>query len=158
VARKVIILNRGSKRRLKEIGWKTHEVFSLVLLAVFLLAMSVFILVWEVQHEHPRSEPPKVPQVTDTIFAHKLSLCADVFPLVSMNFQFFELLAQVQEVGAVWIGYCRCDIATIVDGGGVVLGREPHVEPGCCEPSRIVWEGPYSIAALVRKLTGNLKQ
>ncbi len=60
---KVITFDKGSKRRLKEIRWKIREVISLVLLAIFVLVISALAVLWEVQHEHPRSEPTKVPQL-----------------------------------------------------------------------------------------------
>jgi hypothetical protein len=62
---KVITFDKGRKRRLKEIRWKIREAFSLVLIAIFVLVMSVFIALWEVQNEHPYSEPTKVPQVRE---------------------------------------------------------------------------------------------
>ena len=62
---KVITFNKGSKRRLNEIRWKISEVFSLALLAVLVMAMSVFVLLWELQREHSRSEPTKAPQIRD---------------------------------------------------------------------------------------------
>jgi hypothetical protein len=65
VARKVIILNRGSKLRLKGIRWKLVEVFSLALLAVFLFAVSIFVMVWELHDVHPDPTPTKVPQIRD---------------------------------------------------------------------------------------------
>jgi hypothetical protein len=65
VARKVIILNRGSKRRLKEIRWKLVEVFSLALLAVLLFAMTIFVMMWELRDVHPDPAPTKVPQIRD---------------------------------------------------------------------------------------------
>jgi hypothetical protein len=65
VARKVIILNRGSKRRLKEIRWKLIEVSSLALLAVFLLAVSLLVMMCETHDVHPDPAPTKVPQFRD---------------------------------------------------------------------------------------------
>jgi hypothetical protein len=62
---KVITFDKGSKRRIKEIRWKIHEVFSFVLLTIFVLVMSVFVALWEVHREHPYSEPTKVPQVRE---------------------------------------------------------------------------------------------
>jgi hypothetical protein len=62
---RVITFDRGSKRRLNQIRWKEREVFSLVLLATFMLVMSVFVVLAWVQHEHPSSEAPKVPQIRD---------------------------------------------------------------------------------------------
>jgi hypothetical protein len=64
--RKVITFDKGSKRRLNEIRWKLIEVFSLALLAVFLIAIGMAILFWELQHEHPYAEPSKVPQFKNT--------------------------------------------------------------------------------------------
>jgi hypothetical protein len=66
VARKVIILNRGSKRRLKQIRWKITEVFSLALLTIFALAILVVYILWEAHRQHPYSEPPKDPQIRDS--------------------------------------------------------------------------------------------
>ena len=63
MAQKVIILNRGSKRRLKQIRWKLVEILSLALLAIFVLAIAILILLWELQHQHPYSEPPNHPHV-----------------------------------------------------------------------------------------------
>ncbi|HEY2470898.1 MAG TPA: hypothetical protein VGI45_24100 [Terracidiphilus sp.] len=65
MARKVIILNRGSKRRLKEIRWKLVEVFSLALLAILLFAMSILVMMWEVHDVHPDPEPTNTPQFKD---------------------------------------------------------------------------------------------
>lgn len=65
VTRKVIILNRGSKRRLKEIRWKLIEVLTLALLAVFLFAMTIVVMMWELHDVHPDPAPTKVPQIRD---------------------------------------------------------------------------------------------
>lgn len=54
----VITLDKGSKRRLRQIRWKVVEVFSLALLAVPLLAVSLSIMVWEVQHESLHTSRP----------------------------------------------------------------------------------------------------
>jgi len=62
---KEITFDKGSKRRLKKIRWKPREVFSFVLVAIFVLVMSIFVLLWEVDHERPHSEPIKVPQVRE---------------------------------------------------------------------------------------------
>ncbi len=62
---KVITFDKGSKRRLKEIRWEIGEVFSLILLAIFVLVMSVLAVVSEVHQEHPYSEPTKVPQMRE---------------------------------------------------------------------------------------------
>jgi hypothetical protein len=62
---KVITFDKGSKRQLKQIRWKLFEIFSLALLMVLLFAASILVLLWELEHEHPRSEPTKVPQIRD---------------------------------------------------------------------------------------------
>jgi hypothetical protein len=61
--RKVITFDKGSKRRLAQVRWKLIELFSLALLAVLVFAMSLLILRWELDHEHPHSEPTRVPQM-----------------------------------------------------------------------------------------------
>ena len=60
--RKVITFDKGSKRRLRQIRWKLIEIFTLALLAIFIFATSLFVLMWELEHEHPHSEPTKVHQ------------------------------------------------------------------------------------------------
>lgn len=65
MTQKVIAFNRGSKRRLKQIRWKITEIASLTLLAIFMIAIAMVIVLWEIHHEHPYSEPPKHPQVRD---------------------------------------------------------------------------------------------
>jgi NhaP-type Na+/H+ or K+/H+ antiporter len=65
VARKVITFDKGSKLRLKEIRWKLVEVFTLALLAVFLFAMTIFVMMWELHDVHPDPAPTKVPQIRD---------------------------------------------------------------------------------------------
>ena len=65
VAQKVITLDRGSKRRLKQIRWKTGEIASLALLATILVATIFVVMRWELHHEHPYSELPKRPQIRD---------------------------------------------------------------------------------------------
>ena len=57
---KVITLDKGSKRRLKQIRWKLIEVVSLAVLAVLLFGVSLLVMLWELDHEH---EPTKVPQI-----------------------------------------------------------------------------------------------
>jgi len=63
---KVITFDKGSKRRLGQIRWKLFEIFSLVLLAILVFAMSLLVMLWELNHEHPHSEPTKVPQIRNT--------------------------------------------------------------------------------------------
>ena len=61
--RKVITFDKGSKRRLRQIRWKLIEIFTLALFAIFIFAMSLFVLLWQLGQEHPHSEPTKVPQI-----------------------------------------------------------------------------------------------
>ena len=63
---KVITFDKGSKRRLGQIRWKLFEIFSLVLLAILVFAMSLLVMLWELRHVHPAREPSKVPQIRDT--------------------------------------------------------------------------------------------
>jgi hypothetical protein len=37
----------------------------LVLLALFILALSILFVLWEVRHEHPHSKQPNVPEIRD---------------------------------------------------------------------------------------------
>lgn len=60
---KVITFDKGSKRRLKQIRWKLIEIFTLALLAILLLAMSVSAMMWELRHEQPHREPSKGHQI-----------------------------------------------------------------------------------------------
>lgn len=60
---RVITLDKGSKRRLKQIRWKLFEAFTLALLTCFVLAMSLLIMWLELRHVHPHREPSKVPQI-----------------------------------------------------------------------------------------------
>ena len=60
---KVITFDRGSKRRLSQIRWKLVELFSLALLAVFVFAMSLLVMAWQLQHEHPDDAPTKTHQI-----------------------------------------------------------------------------------------------
>lgn len=66
MARKVIILNRGSKRRLRQIRWKITEVISLALLTIMVSAILVVYVLWEVHRQDPYSVPPKDPQIRDS--------------------------------------------------------------------------------------------
>ena len=45
---RVITFDRGSKRRLKKIRWKIHEIVSAVLLSLILSLLGVLYAVWEV--------------------------------------------------------------------------------------------------------------
>ena len=62
---KVITFDKGSKRRLSQIRWKLTELFSLMLLAVLVFALSLLVMVWELQREHP-DDLPKIPQIRPT--------------------------------------------------------------------------------------------
>jgi hypothetical protein len=63
---KVITLDKGSKRRLGQIRWKLFEIISLAVLAIFVFAMSLLVMLWELRHVHPHPEPSKVPQIRNT--------------------------------------------------------------------------------------------
>jgi hypothetical protein len=58
---RVITFDKGSKRRMKEIRWKLHEVISLVILALAVLGLGVLLALWEVSHD---SASPTTHQVT----------------------------------------------------------------------------------------------
>ena len=63
---KVITFDRGSRRRLGQIRWKLFEIFSLMLLAILVFAMCLLVMLWELRHAHPHSEPSKVPEIKNT--------------------------------------------------------------------------------------------
>ena len=63
---KVITFDKGSKRRLAQIRWKLFEILSLALLAIFVFAMSLLVMFWELRHVHPNGEPTKAPQIRNT--------------------------------------------------------------------------------------------
>lgn len=58
-------VNKGSKRHLRQIRWKATEIASLVVFAILMSGIVIVVLLWELPHEHPRSEPPKHPQIRD---------------------------------------------------------------------------------------------
>ena len=60
---KVITLDKGSKRRLSQIRWKLIELYSLALLGAFVLALSLLVMAWELQDDHPNDAPTKTPQI-----------------------------------------------------------------------------------------------
>ena len=62
---RVIVLGKGSKRRLKRIRWKLAEILSLGLLAFLAIAAGALAILWELPHEHPYSEPTKDPEIRD---------------------------------------------------------------------------------------------
>jgi len=47
---RVITFDKGSKRRLKQIRWRIHEIVSAVLLSLILSLFGVLYAVWEVSH------------------------------------------------------------------------------------------------------------
>ena len=53
---RVITLDRGSKRRLRQIRWTWRERTSLALLILFLLALCILYLHSDLSHDHPFSE------------------------------------------------------------------------------------------------------
>jgi hypothetical protein len=52
---RVINFPRGSKRRLRQIRWTSRERTSVVLLFLFLLALCILYVLWDLNHEHPFS-------------------------------------------------------------------------------------------------------
>ena len=58
---KIITFDKGSKRRVSQIRWKLIEILSLMMLAIFVFAMSLLVLLWELRHVPPYREPSKVP-------------------------------------------------------------------------------------------------
>ena len=63
---RVITFDKGSKRRLGQIRWKLFEIFSLALLAIFLFAISMLVMLRELRQVHPHREPSKVPEIRNT--------------------------------------------------------------------------------------------
>ncbi len=57
---RVIIFDKGSKRRMRHIRWKLREVISLVALSLIVLALAILLAFWEVSHY---SAEPKIPHV-----------------------------------------------------------------------------------------------
>lgn len=47
---RVITFDKGSKRNLKQIRWKLHEIVSAVLLSLILSALGLMYAVWESSH------------------------------------------------------------------------------------------------------------
>lgn len=50
---RVININRGSKRRIREIRWSLRERASIVLLFLFLLTICTLLVLSDLHHEHP---------------------------------------------------------------------------------------------------------
>jgi hypothetical protein len=59
-AMRVITFDKGSKRRMKQIRWNLREIISVVVLSLIVLALGVFLALWEVSHY---SAEPKAPHV-----------------------------------------------------------------------------------------------
>lgn len=57
---RVITFDKGSKRRMRQIRWKSHEVVSFVCLSLIVFALSVLLILWE---ESRFSPEPKIPHV-----------------------------------------------------------------------------------------------
>jgi hypothetical protein len=53
---RVINFPRSSKRRLRQIRWTSRERTSVVLLFLFLLALCILYVLWDLSHEHPFSD------------------------------------------------------------------------------------------------------
>jgi hypothetical protein len=53
---RVIDFNRGSKRRLRQIRLTSRERMSVALLFLFLLALCILYMRWDLSHVHPFSE------------------------------------------------------------------------------------------------------
>lgn len=62
---KIVTVNKGSKRRLKQIRWTAGEILSLVLFSLLMIAAGGLTILWEMHHEHPWSEPTKDPQIRE---------------------------------------------------------------------------------------------
>jgi hypothetical protein len=60
---RVITFDKGSKRGLNKIRWKLIEVFSLALLAVLVFALSLLVMLWELQHENPNGAPTRTKEI-----------------------------------------------------------------------------------------------
>jgi hypothetical protein len=57
---RVITFDRGSKRQMRKIRWKLHEIISLVAVSLIVLGLGVLLALWEVSHY---SAQPKTPHV-----------------------------------------------------------------------------------------------
>lgn len=62
---KIITLDKGSKRRLKQIRWTAGDILSLALFSLLMFAACGLALVWELHHLHPLSEPTKDHQIRE---------------------------------------------------------------------------------------------
>jgi hypothetical protein len=58
---RVINFDKGSKRRLRQVRWKRHEIVSAALLFLTLVALCLWFALREVYRDHS-SDPPKTPQ------------------------------------------------------------------------------------------------
>jgi hypothetical protein len=57
---RVITLDKGSKKRLKQIRWSIREIVSAVLLSLILSLLGVLYAVWEVSHSSAESSTHQV--------------------------------------------------------------------------------------------------
>jgi hypothetical protein len=48
---KVIVLNKGSKRRLKQIRWTAGEILSLASFSLLMIAGGAVAILWELHHD-----------------------------------------------------------------------------------------------------------
>jgi hypothetical protein len=62
---KVITFDKGSKRRLRQIRWKSGEILSLALISLAMIAAVALAILWEMHQEHPLTEPIKDPQIRE---------------------------------------------------------------------------------------------
>jgi len=63
---RVINFDKGSKRRLRQVRWKRHEIVSAILLVVVLTALCLWLALREASQYH-YSDPPHTPQVTTAL-------------------------------------------------------------------------------------------
>ena len=64
VARLIINFDKGSKRRLRQVRWKRHEIVSAVLLFLVLTVLCLWFALREAYHDHS-SDLPKTPQARE---------------------------------------------------------------------------------------------
>jgi hypothetical protein len=62
---KVITFDKGSKRRLRQIRWKSGEILSLALISLAMIAAVALAILWEMRQEHPLTEPIKDPLIRE---------------------------------------------------------------------------------------------
>jgi len=57
---RVISFDKGSKRRIRQIRWKIHEISSAALLSLIILLLGVLVAFWEVSHYSGESRTPQI--------------------------------------------------------------------------------------------------